>query len=625
VERILHARKEGKEWHDFNCYEQLCNSTECGSEKYWKVLAPLLGPDIGKKNMEFFQHEKTSYKKPDGSRGSKWELIRKSGTISEAVHFLENKIFGHNKHESYLQHVFKKELGTKGRSNLRKNIGDKDLIVYSDFSKELQLLQPESIKSEAFGASNKTFPLIPIVIEMTVLPAPAPENVQLKNTQLFFTAPSLLSGGRLQGYEVHLSSVKEIHWVCLAKINVKYLSSEPELPDNIFGDLCGDFFVRVVARNLAGLGETAEILVHLSGRAQFNPATFDSVEDESFNRQSVSFWQELLFLSDHGEIPKDWRSIRAAVLRAVSVVRNQGRVIERIFMVTDTGGENWGTQALAQHSFGIEDFQAIVVWCPTPAGHSGQPSDSCGGTFKRKILNEAAAGNMRGVVNAQQLVSFAQSRLEFSEVDQKRYLAGLTVSRYFYYLSKNDVIADHSAVLKTRCVESFEGVSRFKQAFGTGQPFQLLVRSKLCCCQPCLDRDFDDCELKEYVDSPVTINLRQSQADTLEQTPTALVTSVFVSDDICDLFVEKDSHYALKDATQETGFVILQCRVVSSQTIGGMVLVPVKEESKYVQLQEVEQRTVAREDLIMEVNVTKSKKILKNTLEEILLNTMTLD
>ena len=85
---------------------------------------------------------------------------------------------------------------------------------------ELQLLQPESIKSEAFGASNKTFPLIPIVrqycfheirqyfffflkvIEMTVLPAPAPENVQLKNSQLFFTAPSLLSGGRLQGYEV---------------------------------------------------------------------------------------------------------------------------------------------------------------------------------------------------------------------------------------------------------------------------------------------------------------------------------------------------------------------------------------------------------------------------------------
>ena len=61
-------------------------------------------------------------------------------------------------------------------------------------------------------------------------------------------------------------------------------------------------------------------------------------------------------------------------------------------------------------------------------------------------------------MNAQQLVSFVQSRLEFSEVDQKRYLAGLTVSRSFFYLSKNDVIADHSAVLKTRSVESFEGL-----------------------------------------------------------------------------------------------------------------------------------------------------------------------
>ena len=130
----------------------------------------------------------------------------------------------------------------------------------------------------------------------------------------------------------------------------------------------------------------------------------------------------------------------------------------------------------------------------------------------------------------------------------------------------------------------------------------------------------------------------------MEQTQTAghiaLITSVFVTEDICDLLVEKDSHYAVKDATQDTGFVILQCKVVTSQTIGGMILVPVKEETKYIQLQvslgihqwfiqyhlkEVEQRTVAREDLIMEVNVTKSKKILKNTVEEIVFNSMTPD
>ena len=135
VEQILHPRKSGKEWHDLNCYEQLCNSTECGPDKYRQLLAPLLSPDVGKKNIDFFQHEKTSYKKPDGRRGTKWELLRKSSTLSEAVKFLEDKIFGHKKHETYLQHVFKKVLGSKGRSNLRKNIGDNDLIVYSDFSK----------------------------------------------------------------------------------------------------------------------------------------------------------------------------------------------------------------------------------------------------------------------------------------------------------------------------------------------------------------------------------------------------------------------------------------------------------------------------------------------------------
>ena len=135
VEKILHTRKEGKEWHDLNCYDQLCNSTECGAGKYRQLLAPLLSSDVGKKNIEFFQHEKISYKKPDGSRGSKWELLRKTSPLSEVVEFLEEKMFGHKKHETYLQHVFKKLLGSKGRSDLRKNIGDNDLIVYSDFSK----------------------------------------------------------------------------------------------------------------------------------------------------------------------------------------------------------------------------------------------------------------------------------------------------------------------------------------------------------------------------------------------------------------------------------------------------------------------------------------------------------
>ena len=33
----------------------------------------------------YFQNEKLSYKKPDWSKGSKWELTKKTGTFAEAV------------------------------------------------------------------------------------------------------------------------------------------------------------------------------------------------------------------------------------------------------------------------------------------------------------------------------------------------------------------------------------------------------------------------------------------------------------------------------------------------------------------------------------------------------------
>ena len=61
---------------------------------------------------------------------------------------------------------------------------------------------------------------------------------------------------------------------------------------------------------------------------------------------------------------------------------------------------------------------------------------------------------MRGVVNGQQIVEFARSIQEFSEVDQNKYLASLTVSRMYFYLSKQDAITDG---LENRAVESFAG------------------------------------------------------------------------------------------------------------------------------------------------------------------------
>ena len=40
------------------------------------------------------------------------------------------------------------------------------------------------------------------------------------------------------------------------------------------------------------------------------------------------------------------------------------------------------------------------------------------------------------------------------------------------------------------------GVSRYKQAFGSGTPNRLLVRERICCCSSCLDGSFEECELK---------------------------------------------------------------------------------------------------------------------------------
>ena len=41
--------------------------------------------------------------------------------------------------ESYLTHCLKKELGRMGRKDLRVNLGEEDVIIYTDFSKGLLL------------------------------------------------------------------------------------------------------------------------------------------------------------------------------------------------------------------------------------------------------------------------------------------------------------------------------------------------------------------------------------------------------------------------------------------------------------------------------------------------------
>ena len=348
----------------------------------------------------------------------------------------------------------------------------------------------------------------------------------------------------------------------------------------------GNFLIKVVARNLAGLGAGKVALVNLSGGTLYNPENFEPITDDAFRRHQVNLWEEMIFISDHGEIPKDWRSIRAAVLKTVCTVREQGRRVENIYLVTDTGGENWGTQALAQHSFGENDFNAKVIWCPTAAGHSGQPSDSCGGTFKRRIMNEAIAGNLRGVNTGNQLVMHARALEEFSEVDHKKFLSGLCVSRFYYYLSMKEVITDHKETLDARVVMPYDGVSKFKQAFGTGTAFQLMVRKKICCCVACLAQDFEDCELKDYVDLPKMIHLRPENKGLWRQLNGTPTITVNMPDPLTEIVVEKNSYYAVQDIACEFGFVIIHCLSVTADSISGTTLLPlsVEDGTQHIQL-----------------------------------------
>ena len=206
----------------------------------------------------------------------------------------------------------------------------------------------------------------------------------------------------------------------------------------------------------------------------------------------------MIFISNHGDAPKDWRSIRKAYQLGIDNVRTfHGRTFKRSIHVTDTGGENWGTLPLSLYSHSHVDLETEAVWAPTTANHSGQPSDSCGGTFKRWIRTESEAGNLQGVYDAADIVSYAKTQPEFKEVSQKKYLNATTTRRVFFNLTKLEVESpDDKLVIKERQVETLPGVSLYKQAFSTGEPFKLMVRKRVCCCLPCMEGSYSDCELE---------------------------------------------------------------------------------------------------------------------------------
>ena len=253
---------------------------------------------------------------------------------------------------------------------------------------------------------------------------------------------------------------------------MQHLSAEPVIQPDLLTDLKGAYGIKVCAVNHAGPGQFARTTAILTGiKGLFNPINqnvfniegskhlspgkYDEVQDISPLPNYCSFWEEHIFVSDHNDSPKvkidpllvillklpdiffvkDWRSIRACVLTALDNIRHKhGRSVDRIYHVTDTGGENWGTQVSHQSIHPSTNTHTLTIYLRlclcTPGvwrilmhylygalhlqitlvsflntcmdkGNSfnmyilGQPSDSTGGTFKRYLTNEAKAGNCK--------------------------------------------------------------------------------------------------------------------------------------------------------------------------------------------------------------------------------------
>ena len=347
VSKVLHPKDIGSLWHRPDCYHQKCQSTiesPCGPEKLTLLFKPMLAK-LGTTELQLIQHERVQYDKADGSVGYKFDQVETKQKLTDIVALLNERMFGTKIHKQpYVQHRLKMLLATRMRQEIHQNLSENDVVGYSDFSKELELTSQEQCKSSMFGASNQTKQLIGQVYELKVLPPGPPVGLQFDevNQQLSFQKPTQDGGSRIQVYEVHVKH--ENSWFLLLSIEVKYLSSEPEIKEKIFGRLGGQYFLRVYSRNLSGLGEFSEISVNLAGDLPFHPKLEHELPEDHFSKENLTWLAEYFFLSEHGDAPKTWRTIKKCKQIALSDIRSRFcRDIHRCITVTDTGGENNGS------------------------------------------------------------------------------------------------------------------------------------------------------------------------------------------------------------------------------------------------------------------------------------------
>jgi len=289
-------------------------------------------------------------------------------------------------------------------------------------------------------------------------------------------------------------------------------------------------------------------------------------------------WVEKIFVGDHGDAPKDCYTIQLAVKTGLAEVR-ENRKVRQVRVISDTGGENWGTKALAQYANWPALHECEVVWCPTAANHSGQPSDGAGGEFKRRIMSLALAGELRGVNSAEDLVNYLEREsIGFSEVKQTRFLRATTTKRTYHLLTKAKVDS-----LGKITIAPLPGVSQWKQVFSCHG--NLLARPRPCACAPCIDRLWEECESKNHVEAPVKleVTLLASVPEVLEACETSSVKVHYVADNTDSLMIECGSFYA---ARGEDGPVIFRCDSVMGDTISGAVMHPKDTASgRYLQLE----------------------------------------
>ena len=159
---VLHPKLDGHTWHQPACYFQSCESSSdspCGSQKLWLYFDPLLSR-FGNKEVQLFQYLTVSYDKADGTKSSKMELVESKDSIANVVKILDTRVFGKYHLQPYIVHSLKMLFGNKMRKDVHNNLIETDAVCYTDYSKEIEILHQEQVKSAAFGASNLTVQLI---------------------------------------------------------------------------------------------------------------------------------------------------------------------------------------------------------------------------------------------------------------------------------------------------------------------------------------------------------------------------------------------------------------------------------------------------------------------------------